>query len=61
VSRRLKAVIESIVTNKNLNLRLAPTITQVFEGAEIKASDYAKPNHLSRESASRELRQAAEA
>jgi len=61
VSRRLKAVIESIVTNKNLNLRLAPAITQVFEGAEIKASDYAKPNHLSKESASRELRQAAEA
>ena len=61
VSRRLKAVIESIVSNKNLNLRLAPTITQVFEGAEIKASDYAKPNHLSKESASRELRQAAEA
>jgi pilus assembly protein CpaF len=61
VSRRLKAVIESIVSNKNLNLRLAPAITQVFEGAEIKASDYAKPNHLSKESASRELRQAAEA
>src|SRR6266705_342496 len=61
VSRRLKAVIESIVTNKNLNLRLAPAITQVFEGAEIKASDYAKPNHLSKESASRELRQATEA
>jgi class 3 adenylate cyclase len=61
VSRRLKAVIESIVSGKNLNLRLAPAITQVFEGAEIKASDYAKPNHLSKESASRELRQAAEA
>src|SRR5712691_856066 len=61
VSRRLKAVIESIVSNKNLNLRLAPAITQIFEGAEIKASDYAKPNHLSRESAARELRQAAEA
>ncbi|HYR48485.1 MAG TPA: ATPase, T2SS/T4P/T4SS family [Candidatus Polarisedimenticolia bacterium] len=61
VSRRLKAVIESIVSNKNLNLRLAPAITQVFEGAELKASDYAKPNHLSKESAARELRQAAEA
>src|SRR6266853_1733750 len=61
VSRRLNAVIESIVSNKNLNLRLAPAITQVFEGAELKASDYAKPNHLSKESAARELRQAAEA
>jgi len=61
VSRRLNAVIESIVSGKNLNLRLAPAITQVFEGAEIKASDYAKPNHLSKESAARELRQAAEA
>ncbi|HET7467931.1 MAG TPA: ATPase, T2SS/T4P/T4SS family [Candidatus Dormibacteraeota bacterium] len=61
VSRRLKAVIETIVSQKNLNLRLAPAITQVFEGAEIKASDYAKPNHLSKESAYRELRQAAEA
>jgi len=61
VSRRLKAVIESIVSSKNLNLRLAPAITQVFEGAEIKASDYARPNHLSKESASRELRQATEA
>ena len=61
VSRRLKAVIETIVSNKNLNLRLASAITQVFEGAEIKASDYAKPNHLSKESAARELRQATEA
>jgi pilus assembly protein CpaF len=61
VGRRLKAVIESVVSNKNLNLRLAPAITHVFEGAEIKASDYAKPNRLSKESASRELRQAAEA
>ena len=61
VSRRLKAIIETIVTEKNLNLRLAPTITEIFEGAEIKASDYARPNHLSKESAARELRQAAEA
>jgi pilus assembly protein CpaF len=61
VSRRLKAIIESIVSSKNLNLRLAPAITQIFEGAEIKASDYAKPNHLSKDSAARELRQAAEA
>src|SRR5438874_12844091 len=55
VSRRFKAVIESIVTNKNLNLRLAPTINQVFEVAEINASEYAKPNHLSRDSASRDV------
>jgi pilus assembly protein CpaF len=61
VSRRLKAVIESIVSKKNLNLRLASPIVQVFEGAELKASDYAKPNNLSKESAARELRQAAEA
>src|SRR5438270_185542 len=61
VSRRLKAVIETIGTQKNLNLRLASPITQVFEGAELKASDYAKPNNLSKESAGRELRQAAEA
>jgi pilus assembly protein CpaF len=61
VSRRLKAVIETIVSQKNLNLRLAPAIAQVFEGAELKASDYAHPNKLSKESAGRELRQAAEA
>ena len=61
VSRRLKAVIETIVSQKNLNLRLASPITQVFEGAELKASDYAKPNNLSKDSAGRELRQAAEA
>ena len=60
VSRRLKAVIETIVSQKNLNLRLASPITQVFEGAELKASDYAKPNNLSKDSAGRELRQAAE-
>ena len=60
VSRRLNAVMESIVSKKNLNLRLAPALTQVFEGAELKASDYAKPNRLSKESAGRELRQAVE-
>ena len=61
VSRRLNAVMESIVSKKNLNLRLAPTLTQVFEGAELKASDYAQPNKLSKDSAGRELRQAVEA
>ncbi|HLY35716.1 MAG TPA: CpaF family protein, partial [Candidatus Limnocylindria bacterium] len=60
VSRRLNAVMESIVSKKNLNLRLAHTLTQVFEGAEIKASDYAAPNKLSKDSAGRELRQAVE-
>ena len=61
VSRRLNAVMESIVSKKNLNLRLAHTLTQVFEGAELKASDYATPNKLSKDSAGRELRQAVEA
>ncbi len=58
--RRIQAVVESIITRKGLNLRLAPAITQAFEGAELKASDYASPNKLSKESAGRELRQAAE-
>ncbi len=61
ISRRLHAVIETIVSQKNMNLRLADAVTQAFEGAELKASDYAAPNKLSRESASRELRQAVEA
>jgi len=61
VSRRLTAVMESIVSKKNLNLRLAPALTQVFEGAELKASDYAGPHKLSKDSAGRELRQAVEA
>jgi pilus assembly protein CpaF len=59
-SRRIQAVVESLITRKGLNLRLAPAITQAFEGAELKASDYAAPNKLSKESASRELRQAVE-
>jgi len=59
-TRRIGAVIESLITRRNLNLRLAPAITQAFEGAELKASDYAGSNHLSKESAGRELRQAAE-
>ncbi|HEV2033450.1 MAG TPA: ATPase, T2SS/T4P/T4SS family [Candidatus Dormibacteraeota bacterium] len=60
-TRRIQAVIESLITRKGLNLRLAPAVTQAFEGAELKASDYAGPNHLSKESAGRELRQAVEA
>ncbi len=57
-TRRIQAVVESLITRKGLNLRLAPAITQAFEGAELKASDYAAPNKLSKESAARELRQA---
>ena len=60
-TRRIGAVIESLITRKGLNLRLAPAVTQAFEGAELKASDYAGPNHISKESAGRELRQAVEA
>ncbi|TMC71040.1 MAG: hypothetical protein E6J18_08340 [Chloroflexi bacterium] len=60
-TRRIQAVIESLITRKGLNLRLAPAITQAFEGAELKGSDYAGPNHISKESAGRELRQAVEA
>jgi pilus assembly protein CpaF len=60
-TRRIQAVVESLITRKGLNLRLAPAITQAFEGAELKASDYAAPNKLSKESGGRELRQAVEA
>ncbi len=60
-THRIQAVVESLVTRKGLNLRLAPAITQAFEGAELKASDYAKPNKVSKESGARELRQAVEA
>jgi len=60
-TRRIQAVIESLITRKGLNLRLAPAVTQAFEGAELKASDYGGGNHLSKESAGRELRQAVEA
>jgi class 3 adenylate cyclase/energy-coupling factor transporter ATP-binding protein EcfA2 len=60
-TRRIQAVIESLITRKGLNLRLAPAVTQAFEGAELKASDYAGPHHISKESAGRELRQAVEA
>jgi pilus assembly protein CpaF len=60
-SRRIEAVIESVITRRNLNLRLAHAITQAFEGAELKASDYAGEAKISKESAGRELRQAVEA
>ncbi|MHB8588227.1 MAG: ATPase, T2SS/T4P/T4SS family [Candidatus Dormibacteraceae bacterium] len=60
-TRRIGAVIESLITRRNLNLRLAPAITQAFEGAELKGSDYASENKISKESAGRELRQAVEA
>ena len=57
-TRRIKAVVESLISRKGLNLRLAPAITQAFEGAELKASDYAALSHVSKEVAGRELRQA---
>ena len=55
-SRRIQAVIESIITRRGLSLRLAPALTQAFEGAELKASDYASENKISKDSAGRELR-----
>ena len=60
-TRRIGAVIESLITRRNLNLRLAPALTQAFEGAELKASDYASERKMSKESSGRELRQAVEA
>src|ERR1700686_560005 len=60
-TRRIGAVIETLITRRNLNLRLAGAITQAFEGAELKASDYASERKMSKESAGRELRQAVEA
>lgn len=54
-------MIESIVSKKNLNLRLALAITLAFEGVAITESDYAGPNKLSKDSAGRELQQAVEA
>ena len=60
-TRRIQAVIETLISRRGLNLRLAPAITQAFEGAELKASDYAGPHKLSKDSAGRELRQAVEA
>jgi len=60
-SRRIQAVIETIITRRGLSLRLAPALTQAFEGAELKGSDYAGQTKISKESAGRELRLAAEA
>ena len=60
-SRRIQAVIESIITRRGLSLRLAEPLTQTFEGAELKASDYAAENKISKDSAGRELRLAVEA
>jgi Flp pilus assembly CpaF family ATPase/class 3 adenylate cyclase len=60
-SRRILAVMESLVSRRGLNLRLAPAITEAFEGAELKGSDYAAEHHISKESAGRELRQAVDA
>ena len=60
-SRRIQAVIETAITRRGLSLRLAPALTQAFEGAELKGSDYASENKISKDSAGRELRLAAEA
>ena len=60
-SRRIQAVIESIISRRGLSLRLAPALTEAFEGAELKASDYAKQHRISKDSAGRELRLAVEA
>src|SRR6266702_1896472 len=60
-SRRIQAVIESIITRRGLSLRLAPALTEAFEGAELKASDYYREARISKDSAGRELRLAAEA
>ncbi|HSS60562.1 MAG TPA: ATPase, T2SS/T4P/T4SS family [Candidatus Limnocylindrales bacterium] len=59
-SRRIQAVIESIITRRGLSLRLAEPLTQAFEGAELKASDYARDQKISKDSAGRELRLAVE-
>src|SRR2546422_1430753 len=60
-SRRIQAVIESIITRRGLSLRLAPALTEAFEGAELRASDYASQSKISKDSAGRELRLATEA
>ncbi|HEV2413711.1 MAG TPA: ATPase, T2SS/T4P/T4SS family [Candidatus Dormibacteraeota bacterium] len=60
-SRRIHAVIESIITRRGLAIRLAEALTQAFEGAELKASDYARDQKISKDSAGRELRLAVEA
>ncbi|HKW08387.1 MAG TPA: ATPase, T2SS/T4P/T4SS family [Candidatus Dormibacteraeota bacterium] len=60
-SRRIQAVIESIISRRGLSLRLAEPLTEAFEGAELKASDYARTQKVSKDSAGRELRLAVEA
>jgi class 3 adenylate cyclase len=60
-SRRIQAVIESIITRRGLSLRLASSLTDAFEGSELKSSDYASANKISKDSAGRELRLAVEA
>ena len=60
-SRRMLAVMESLISRQGLNLRLASAIAQAFEGAELKGSDYAAEHHMSKESGGRELRQAVDA
>jgi hypothetical protein len=60
-SRRIQAVIETIITRRGLSLRLATALTETFEGAELKASDYAREQKISKDSAGRELRLAVEA
>jgi len=60
-SRRIQAVIESIISRRGLSLRLAEPLTEAFEGAELKASDYARDQKVSKDSAGRELRLAVEA
>jgi class 3 adenylate cyclase/tetratricopeptide (TPR) repeat protein len=60
-SRRIQAVIESIITRRALSLRLANPLTEAFEGAELKASDYAREHKISKDSAGRDLRLASEA
>ncbi|HYL07960.1 MAG TPA: ATPase, T2SS/T4P/T4SS family, partial [Candidatus Udaeobacter sp.] len=59
-SRRIQAVIESVITRRGLSLRLAAPLTDAFEGAELKASEYAAHSKISKESAGRELRLAVE-
>jgi pilus assembly protein CpaF len=60
-SRRIQAVIESIISRRGLSLRLAEPLTEAFEGAELKASEYARGQKVSKDSAGRELRLAVEA
>ncbi|HET7419634.1 MAG TPA: ATPase, T2SS/T4P/T4SS family [Candidatus Dormibacteraeota bacterium] len=60
-SRRIQAVIETIISRRGLSLRLAPALTEAFEGAELKASEYAHSAHVSKDSAGRELRLGVEA